>query len=232
MKTGSRLNQTLEQQEILIPVTAQTSRENHVDEIISYMQDMERKRLAIALRDNISQVLAAARIFAGLLEPVDERQQDIKNRMAESLAFAIGEIGKLTDERSGSFFLETGLIDSINTLIDEVGLVHFDNIRFTCHNKNIEQLQISQKVVMFRIIRESLEQIVESNVLKDVELYLQFTGNRVLIVFDGSLRRPTAKNLARSFGLSYIGDLLRIYNGAVKLTTVAQRGLLEISILL
>ncbi|HLZ88329.1 MAG TPA: hypothetical protein VKQ52_13835 [Puia sp.] len=232
MKTGTRLNQALEQQQILIPVTAQTSREDHVDEIITYMQDMERRRLAIALRDNINQVLAAARIFAGLLEPMDEKQQEIKNRMAESLALAIGEIGKLTDERSGSLFLETGLIDSINTLIDEVGLMHFDKIRFTCHNKNIERLQTSQKIVMFRIIRESLEQIVESNLLKDVELYLQFTGNRVLIVFDGTLRRTTAKNLARSFGLSYIGDLLRIYNGAVKLTTVAQKSLLEISILL
>src|SRR5579859_1137425 len=160
MKTGTRLNQALEQQQILIPVTAQTSREDHVDEIITYMQDMERRRLAIALRDNINQVLAAARIFAGLLEPMDEKQQEIKNRMAESLALAIGEIGKLTDERSGSLFLETGLIDSINTLIDEVGLMHFDKIRFTCHNKNIERLQTSQKIVMFRIIRESLEQIV------------------------------------------------------------------------
>ncbi len=229
MKTATRLNQALEQQ-ILMPAGTLPSADKHVDEIICYMQDMERRRLGITLRDNINQVLAAARIFVGLLDPADDRQQEIKQRTTESLALAIEEIRRLTDERSGSLFLETGLIDSINTLIDEASLVHFDKIRFTCQNRNIEQLQTCQKIIVFRIIRESLQHIINSNLLKDVEIYLQFTGNRILIVFDGALKQPTRKNLARAFGISYIGDLLRISNGSVKLTTVLEKCLLEISI--
>src|SRR6185437_6899038 len=110
MKTATRLNQALEPQQILMPAGAHLSVDKHVDEIISYMQDMERRRLGIVLRDNINQVLAAARIFVGLLEPADDKQHEIKQRTTESLALAIEEIRRLTDERSGSLFLETGLI--------------------------------------------------------------------------------------------------------------------------
>lgn len=230
MKTTAGITSTLEKHPSVSSDSNQPSTERHLDELIAYMQDMERRRLGIVLRDNINQVLAAAKIFIGSLAPVDDSQDYIKQRTAESLAMAIEEIGKLTDAQSGPLFQETGLIDSINTLIDELGLVHFDKIRFTCRNKEIEALQPGQKIVLFRIIRESLQQIAESWLLKDLEIYLQFTGNRILVVFDGTLRRTGIKDIERSYGIGYIRDLLRIYKGAVKLTTISQRCLLEINI--
>lgn len=222
MKTTGRSKQTLE----MHPSYAA----EQLNDVIEYMRVMDGMRLNRTLRENISQTLAAARIFIGLLEPSDGHQQLIKDRTAESLTLAVEEIKNLSDESSGSYFRSTGLIDSISTLIDEIGMIHFDKIRFTCHTHDIEQLHSYHKIILYKVIRESLQTIAADRAMKEVDVSLQFTPHRIGISFQGTLLGRSARSFAKSQGMAHVRKLICIYKGNTRLTTVSQGNRLEISI--
>jgi signal transduction histidine kinase len=93
-----------------------------------------------------------------LYMPVAEQKQ-AKEKTLQYIMMAIEEIRKLSKELVMPQLKEQGLVDGIQSLIDDINLTHKVQFKFI-HNLNTDLLSSGKKITLFRIVQEQAKNIL------------------------------------------------------------------------
>jgi PAS domain S-box-containing protein len=211
-------------------VEEKLERQKEISETVMRVQEKERTRIGHELHDNVNQILSTTKLFIDMLTPVGKNQQEMKAKSIEYILMAIEEIRKLSKELVVPQLHNKGLVESINSLINDIHETTAIRIKFT-HDQENDLLSPGKKVTLFRIVQEQLKNILKHSHATQVDIFLQCKDNEAqLVIKDNGCGFDSAQT-HRGIGLSNIYERTRFYSGTANIQSSKGNGcILEILI--
>ena len=200
-------------------------KKTQIIEAVLNAQEAERRGLGIELHDNINQILTSVKLNLGFALEHPDKRTEVISRCMSSTSLAIEEIRKLSKSLILSGNLkELGLVHSIEELIKDIAPVI--KIKITLNSKHMVETAISeeQKITLYRIIQEQLNNILKHAHASSVDISLNTAEGQVsvLIADDG---RGFDTNAYRSgIGITNIISRAELFNGKVNIDSSPGHG--------
>jgi signal transduction histidine kinase len=185
------------------------------------VQEREREWISRELHDNVNQVLTTVKLY---LEMSAKKVDDpLILKSMQLINDSIGEIRNLSHQLSAPTLGTRSLIDSINGLIEMVGFS--TNLKFTFnHARYHGPLHMSQKLALYRIIQEQLNNIIKHAEATKVWITLsQKEGNIILKVKDNG-KGFDSRIKTNGMGINNIISRAKIFGGVVRIDAAPQQG--------
>ncbi|ULQ50705.1 CHASE3 domain-containing protein [Flavihumibacter fluvii] len=188
-------------------------------------QENERKEIGIELHDNISQLLASAKMMLDTalfnVERKDERLEKARNDVYS----AINETRKLSHSLVAPMVPERQITAAIEELTKSLwlsGKMKLD-LKFT-GKKILNSLDEKCKLTVYRIIQEQVNNIMKYSMATNVMIHLDATAGKiqVRIADDGIGFDVTTKSAG--IGFRNIASRIKLYGGQMKITTAPGEG--------
>jgi signal transduction histidine kinase len=194
-----------------------------IADIIRKTQENERKLIGRELHDNVNQILSTVKLFMGMLQPEKAREKHIRDKSVGYVMMAIEELRKISREMVAATDKETGLAESIQSIIEDIHYCTRMKITFSCH-PGIEFLHPDKKIALLRIVQEQLKNIVNYSKAKRVMINLDLRdGNVSMEIKDNGVGFDAAK-ATKGIGLSNIYERTIYFKGSVDLKTAEGKG--------
>jgi signal transduction histidine kinase len=199
-------------------------RREFIEQTVAKAIEGERVRLGHELHDNINQMLAVILVYLSLLHPADSDEKSLRDKAEHILQMAIEEIRSLSHRLVKDSPLREGFIAAATGLVAEFRDARLFNITFTCGSREVESMDQSKKLALYRILQEQLNNIVKYSHAKNVHICLDSDekGVRLTIEDDGvGFNKLTVQ---KGIGLTGIYKKAELCNGSVELLTSPGHG--------
>jgi signal transduction histidine kinase len=185
------------------------------------VQEREREWISRELHDNVNQVLTTVKLY---LEMSARKGDDpLIPKIMQLINSSICEIRNLSHQLSAPTLGTRSLIDSINGLIEMVGFS--TNLQFEFNHSGYHGLfHMSQKLALYRIIQEQVNNIVKHAEATKVWIFLsQKNGNIILRVKDNG-KGFDSRVKTNGMGINNIISRAKIFGGVVRIDAAPQKG--------
>lgn len=211
-----RLEKELTQQQKL--------KQQQITEVVLGAQERERFELGQELHDNINQILATSKLYLDVAMEENEPRIELLYKSRKNISMAIEEIRKLSKELITPTLNDLGLVQSIKELIRSIQTVKKMKIRLNISGLDEDALLPEQKINLYRIIQEQLNNILKHAQASTVVIELHKTKEQILLQvkddgkgFDPRIRR-------NGVGISNIISRAELYNGRVEIESAPGKG--------
>lgn len=186
-------------------------------------QETEKNRWAEELHDNVCQLLAVAKLW--LEQSLQDFGPAVPLQNAQDMvAKALNDIRQLSASIKPPELSVTGLCEAVDALLEN--LKRFSGAAFHLSiDQEVEQrLQEEQKVVVYRIIQEQVNNTLKYADAQNVWVRVSCENDRVSILVkdDGRGFSPDTKH--PGIGLKNIGSRLQLYGGEMSVDSAPGRG--------
>jgi signal transduction histidine kinase len=196
--------------------------------LISAQED-ERARIARELHDDFSQRLALLAMQLGQvgesLPSSNKAASERLNVMWNGISELSSDIHRLSHELHSSKLHHVGLVAAAKSLCEEIGRQHRIQVEFV-HRELPEEISPDVELCFFRIVQESLNNIVKHSGAK--QAHVEFVGTasriRLRIVDSGVGFDPSAKAARAGLGLASMRERLRLLGGTMALRSRPMEG--------
>jgi two-component system sensor histidine kinase UhpB len=187
-------------------------------------QERERFELGQELHDNINQILATSKLYLDVAIEEVERRPELLVKSRKNIAMAIEEIRKLSKELIAPSLHDLGLVQSIKELIRSIQMVKRMKIRLQVSGVDENSLLPEQKINIYRIIQEQLNNILKHAQAATVTIELVKANEQICLRIedDGRGFDPLARR--KGVGISNIISRAELYNGQVAIDTAPGKG--------
>ncbi|HEV8286721.1 MAG TPA: PAS domain-containing protein [Chitinophagaceae bacterium] len=187
-------------------------------------QEKERTEISKELHDNVNQVLTTTKLYLDLAMTNSELKDELIAKSSKNVISAIKEIRQLSQSLMIPSLGDLGLIDSIEDLIENMNTTKKINAVFL--HKKIDEtlLNENQKLTLFRIVQEALNNVVKHAEATEtlVELCEENNMIKLLIKDDGKGFDPNA--VKKGAGLNNIRNRVYLLNGSLTVNTQLNKG--------
>lgn len=135
-------------------------------------QEKEREQLGIELHDNINQILATAKLYLDFSMTSDEVNKDVLLKSKEFIVLAANEIRKLSQTLLPPSLEEFGLITALNELVHPLTATASFIIETEWDSFPETKFEKEQKLTIYRIVQEQLNNIIKHAKAKEVTISL------------------------------------------------------------
>jgi len=205
-------------------VLQQKLKQQQITEVVLGAQERERFELGQELHDNINQILATSKLYLDVAIEEKEPRIELLAKSRKNISMAIEEIRKLSKELITPSLNDLGLIQSIKELIRSIQMVKKMKIRLNISGLDENSLLPEQKINVYRIIQEQLNNILKHAHATTVVIELNKMKERISLQVkdDGRGFDPRARR--KGVGISNIISRAELYNGKVEIDTAPGRG--------
>ncbi|RYY86523.1 MAG: PAS domain S-box protein [Chitinophagaceae bacterium] len=185
----------------------------------------ERTEIGKELHDNIGQQLTTIKLYLDLARATaDEETVEMIALATRNISDVINEIRTLCRSLIPSTLGDLGLEESINELIHTFTRTQKLRIRFQSEGFNEENVADNQKLMLFRILQEQLNNIVKHSGARKVSVRLAQLPGRVLleVVDDGIGFDPAT--VRRGIGLTNMRNRAEMFGGTVTINSAPGKG--------
>lgn len=188
-------------------------------------QEAERKEIGKELHDNIGQQLTTIKLFLDLAKSTaDDTTNEMVSMALKGVGDVINEIRAISRSLIPSTLQDLGLVESIGELIDSISRAQLMEIVFDHMEFNEDALPENQKLTLFRIVQEQLNNIVKhsaaSNVL--ITLVTNDKGITLEVKDDGIGFNP--EKIKRGLGFINIANRAELFGGKKQVITGPGQG--------
>lgn len=191
-------------------------------------QEKEREQLGVELHDNINQILATSRLYLDHALSMNPVREELVAKSREFIAEAIEEIRRLTKKLLPPTLEDLGLIPTLNELIETISITGLFQIEKQWEDFDEHNLLKDQKLTIYRILQEQMNNIIKHACAKNVIVSLrliQETNNKVVELsikddgkgFDLSKKRT-------GVGLRNITSRAELFGGNVSIQSEPGKG--------
>ncbi len=156
----------------------QKKHEREITRQIIVAQEREREIIGHELHDNVNQVLTAVKLYLEMALKKPEIVSEIIPRSIRHLTDTIHELRNLSRMLSAPTLGARSLIESISSLIEMVSEPSGIKISFH-HEGPVDQLNKDQKLTVYRILQEQLNNVVKHARASDVAIRLVVSEDEV-----------------------------------------------------
>lgn len=202
----------------------QRLKQQQITEVVLGAQERERFELGQELHDNINQILATSKLYLDVAIEEREPRIELLVKSRNNISMAIEEIRRLSKELITPSLNDLGLVQSIQELIRSIQMVKKMKIRLAISGLDENALLPEQKINVYRIIQEQLNNILKhaqaSSVM--IELNKEEEQIRLLVADDGKGFDPRMRR--DGVGISNIISRAELYNGRVEIDSAPGKG--------
>jgi two-component system, NarL family, sensor histidine kinase UhpB len=202
----------------------QKLKQQQITEVVLGAQERERFELGQELHDNINQILATSKLYLDVAIEEVEPRVELLAKSRNNISMAIEEIRKLSKELITPTLNDLGLIQSIKELIRSIQMVKKMKIRLLISGLDEDHLLPEQKINVYRIVQEQLNNILKHAQASAVVIELNQEDERITLQvkddgkgFDPRMRR-------KGVGISNIISRAELYNGRVEIESAPGKG--------
>ena len=202
----------------------QKLKQQQITEVVLGAQERERFELGQELHDNINQILATSKLYLDVAIEEKEPRIELLAKSRKNISVAIEEIRKLSKELITPSLNDLGLAQSIKELIRSIQTAGKMKIRLNISGLDEEALQPEQKINIYRIIQEQLNNILKHAQAGTVLIELNKVKEqvRLRLIDDGKGFDPRARR--KGVGISNIISRAELYNGKVEIESAPGKG--------
>ncbi len=195
-------------------------------------QENEREQLGIELHDNITQILATSKLYLDFAFAGPEIKKDIILQSKKLIVLATEELRKLSHSLLPPSLEEFGLSQALHELTNGISLTGVFTIEKKWEDFQERLLIRDQKLTIYRIVQEQLNNIIKhagaKHVLIHLSLRLDVDGIRLIIRDDGKGFDTTQTR--NGVGLRNITSRAELFGGKVSIESAPGKGC-ELSVL-
>jgi len=202
----------------------QKLKQQQITEVVLGAQERERFELGQELHDNINQILATSKLYLDVAIEETEPRIELLAKSRKNISMAIEEIRKLSKELITPTLNDLGLIQSIKELIRSILAVKKMKIRLNISGLDESTLLPEQKINVYRIIQEQLNNILKHAQASTVIIELNKENEQIslLVKDDGKGFDPRVRR--NGVGISNIISRAELYNGKVEIDSAPGKG--------
>ncbi len=202
----------------------QKLKQQQLTEVVLGAQERERFELGQELHDNINQILATSKLYLDVAIEEKEPRVELLIKSRKNIALAIEEIRKLSKDLIAPTLHDLGLTQSIKELIRSIQAIGKMKIRLTISGLSEEELMPEQKINIYRIIQEQLNNILKHAQAGTVVIELNKVKEqvRLRLTDDGKGFDPRVRR--KGVGISNIISRAELYNGKVEIESAPGKG--------
>jgi signal transduction histidine kinase len=204
----------------------QKLKQQQITEVVLGAQERERFELGQELHDNINQILATSKLYLDVAIEETEPRIELLTKSRKNISMAIEEIRKLSKELITPTLNDLGLVQSIKELIRSIQTVKKMKIRLNISGLDENTLLTEQKITVYRIIQEQLNNILKHAHASTVLIELNKTKIKeqifLLVKDDGRGFDPRLRR--NGVGISNIISRAELYNGRVEIDSAPGKG--------
>jgi len=202
----------------------QRLKQQQITEVVLGAQERERFELGQELHDNINQILATSKLYLDVAIEEREPRIELLDKSRKNISMAIEEIRKLSHELITPSLNDLGLIQTIMELIRSIQTVKKMKIRLDIAGLDEDELLPEQKINIYRIIQEQLNNILKHAQADNVDIELHNVREQVWLRLtdDGKGFDPRIRR--KGVGISNIISRAELYNGKVEIESAPGKG--------
>ncbi len=187
-------------------------------------QEQERTEIGKELHDNVNQVLTTTKLYLDLALSNAELKDELIQKSTKNIVNVINEIRQLSRSLMDPSIGDLGLIDSIHDLIENINLTRKLRVSLTADEEIEDLLNKNQKLTIFRIIQEALNNAIRHARANNVQirLFQKTSSARVIIEDDGI--GFNVKTVKKGAGLKNIQNRIYLINGDYSIESVMNKG--------
>ena len=191
-------------------------------------QEKERAEIGKELHDNVNQILSTTKLYLELARTDEGERMSLIARSAKNLHHAINEIRNISRSLVPPSIGDLGLVDSINDLIENIKAIKAIHVEFYPVGSFEEKINDQQKLMLFRIIQEQVNNVLKHSGAKSliIELILVENQNRIElnITDDGKGFEPEKIKGKKGLGLSNIVSRADLFGGRASIVSAKGEG--------
>jgi PAS domain S-box-containing protein len=188
-------------------------------------QENERRAIGEELHDNIGQQLTTIKLFLDYAKTMtDENGTEIINLALKSVGDVINDVRAMSRSLVPFTLKDLGLVDSINELVDSLMRSRSINIEFEQIGFEETMVPENQKLSLFRIVQEQLNNILKHSGAYNVWIRLYRQKEQVIleIIDDGKGFDPSKTR--NGVGILNIKNRAEIFNGKAEIFSQHNKG--------
>jgi len=176
-------------------------------------QEQERSEIGKELHDNVNQVLTTTKLYLDLALSNPELKDELIQKSTNNIITVINEIRQLSRSLMDPSIGDLGLIDSIHDLIENINLTRRLQVRLDISDAMEQRLNKGQKLTIFRIIQETLNNAIKHAKATSVHISCAIDGDwaEVTITDDGIGFDPAV--VRKGAGLKNVQNRIYLING-------------------
>lgn len=206
-------------------IAGQVSHQRQLTQATIDGQENERRTIGEELHDNVGQQLTTIKLF------LDYAKTTADNETAEMVSMALKGISDaINDVRAMSRSLvpytlkDLGLVESVNELIDSIMRARTLNIDFVHCRFDEDLLPENQKLSLFRIIQEQLNNIVKHAGAQNVWIKLFVEANEFVLEIKDDGKGFDASHTRKGIGILNIKNRAELFSGKAEIVSEPGNG--------
>ncbi|HJW17463.1 MAG TPA: ATP-binding protein [Flavisolibacter sp.] len=186
-------------------------------------QERERESIGHELHDNVSQILTTVKLYLEMANSNPEMRDQLLPKSIHHILDCISEIRNLSHALSAPTLGTHSLVDSLKALIETVacasGLyMHFEHESYTT------SLIKDQKLALYRILQEQLNNIVKHSGATEVSLSLSQVDNKTTLRIRDNGKGFNVHAQRTGIGLNNILSRTKVLGGELKIESSEGKG--------
>lgn len=202
----------------------QRLKQQQITEVVLGAQERERFELGQELHDNINQILATSKLYLDVAIEEREPRMELLAKSRNNISMAIEEIRRLSKELITPSLNDLGLIQSIKELIRSIQMVKKMKIKLTISGVEENALLPEQKINVYRIIQEQLNNILKHAQASSVSIELNKQREQIRLLIEDDGRGFDPRMRRDGVGISNIMSRAELYNGKVEIDSSPGKG--------
>jgi PAS domain S-box-containing protein len=197
-----------------------------VAQAVLEVQEKERANISRELHDNVNQVLSSVRMFLDIAQKNSKDRTRLITQSSEQIQYAMKEISNLSRTLMPPAINDLGLAESIKDLLESASNPKKIKAVFSYQGDIDNDINYSQKLLLFRIIHEQLNNVLKhskANIL-DVQLTVDPIFIELIITDDGCGFDPDKLTYVNGAGLTNIRSRADLFNGKVSIVSAPGKG--------
>ena len=202
----------------------QRLKQQQITEVVLGAQERERFELGQELHDNINQILATSKLYLDVAIEEREPRMELLAKSRNNISMAIEEIRRLSKELITPSLNDLGLVQSIKELIRSIQMVKKMKIRLTISGVDENALLPEQKINVYRIIQEQLNNILKHAQASSVSIELNKEQEQIRLSVEDDGKGFDTRMRRDGVGISNIMSRAELYNGKVEIDSSPGKG--------
>lgn len=187
-------------------------------------QEQERGEIGKELHDNVNQVLTTSKLYLELALANEEMRKELIKKSSKNISSVINEIRLLSRSLMDPSLGDLGIVDSIKDLTENINFTRKIHIAVEIEDEIEDLLDTKQKLTIFRIIQESLNNIIRHAKAKNVAIQINHRSGIVnLVIVDDGIGF-LQDSIKKGAGLKNITNRVYLINGSLFIQSLPGEG--------
>jgi PAS domain S-box-containing protein len=202
----------------------ETRKKSELIKAIMEAQEKERRELSSELHDNVNQILTTCKLLLEIAgnNPAEPRFID---ECYKNIQLVIQEIRNISHNLTPHTLKDLGLAAAIRDLVEKINQSGKLTIRITSFfNLGEEEISPDIKLTLFRIIQETISNVLKHSRAAELRIGISRVGDRVQLQLIDNGHGFDERMVKRGLGLNNIHNRIEFYKGSLQLRTAPGQG--------